>query len=190
MYIISFDVGIRNLAFIIIQVDNHNKSHEIIEWNVLELCPKNTKACNVDNIIIGKSMMQQLDEIIQKYNFDIVLIENQIGQNAIKMKSVQGMLNMYFVMREYNETHIINYNAIHKLKKFLGSKKTTYAERKKLSKKITRLIIAQHFPSKLELFDKYKKKDDLADCYLQVLDYINKQGHVNDEFYTSINIVD
>lgn len=188
MYIISFDVGIRNLAFIIIKVDIESNHHDIIEWNVLELCPKNVKACHVDNIVIGKSMMIQLDDIISQYKFDIVLIENQIGQNAIKMKSVQGMLNMYFVMRNYDENNIVNYNAVHKLKKFLGSKKTTYNERKKLSKTVTRNIISVHFEDKLELYDKYKKKDDLADCYLQVLDYINKKGYVCEDFYTSVNI--
>ena len=69
MYIISFDVGIRNLAFIIIKVDVESNHHDIIEWNVLELCPKNVKACHVDNIAIGKSMMTQLDDIISQYRF-------------------------------------------------------------------------------------------------------------------------
>jgi hypothetical protein len=188
MYIISFDVGIRNLAFIIIDVSEEDKSHQIVEWNVLELCPKNVKACHVDNIVIGMSMMKQLDDIISNYRFDKIIIENQIGQNAIKMKSVQGMLNMYFIMRNYDDNHIVNYNAVHKLKSFLGSKKTTYSERKKLSKQVTRQIIMIHFNEQLEHYDQYKKKDDLADCYLQVLDYINKKGYVNEEFYTSVNI--
>ena len=188
MYIISFDVGIRNLAYIIIKVNIETKNHNIIEWNVLELCPKNVKACSVDNIEIGKSMMEQLDNIIHQYQFEIVLIENQIGQNAIKMKSVQGMLNMYFIMRNYDKHNIINYNAAHKLKIFLGKKKTTYAERKKLSKTITRSIIEKYFPEKLVDYNKYKKKDDLADCYLQVLDYINKQEYIDSTFYTNLNI--
>ena len=33
------------------------------------------------------------------------------------------MLNMYFVMRDYDENHIVNYNAVHKLKKFWDLKK-------------------------------------------------------------------
>ena len=54
MIIISFDVGIRNLAYVIINVDEeNNNSHNIIDWNVLDLCEKEKKACNVDNITIG-----------------------------------------------------------------------------------------------------------------------------------------
>ena len=83
------------------------------------------------------NMYKILDELLSSYKFDVILIENQIGRNAIKMKTIQGMLNMYFVMREYDNTNIINYNAVHKLKYFLKNKKTTYAERKKLSKQIT-----------------------------------------------------
>ena len=46
MYIISFDVGIRNLGFVIIKLDENNiNKHEIEKWDVLELCDKNTKAC-------------------------------------------------------------------------------------------------------------------------------------------------
>ena len=61
-----------------------------------------------------------------------------------------------------------------KLKEFLGKKKTTYDERKKESVKITKkLIINTNWN---EHFEKHKKKDDLADSFLQGLWYINNSG--------------
>ncbi len=190
MYIISFDVGIRNLGYIIIEVnENLVNSHNIIKWDVLELCDKNTKASSVDNIIIGMNMYKLLDELLHTYKFDIILIENQIGRNAIKMKTIQGMLNMYFVMRDYDNNTIINYNAVHKLKHFLKNKKTTYAERKKLSKQITEKLCKIYYGEEMHTYyKKFKKKDDLADCLLQCLDYIKKQKLLNEEFYTEICI--
>lgn len=190
MYIISFDVGIRNLGFVIIQLDEKNiNQHTIDKWDVLELCDKNTKASSVDNIIIGMNMYKLLDELLSDYDFDVILIENQIGRNAIKMKTIQGMLNMYFVMRGYNNTNIINYNAVHKLKHFLKNKKTTYTERKKLSKQITEQLCKLYYGDEIfNYYKKFKKKDDLADCLLQCLDYIKKQKLLNDEFYNEICI--
>ena len=160
MYIISFDVGIDNLGFVIINLDENNiNKHKIEKWDVLELCDKNTKASCVDNIIIGMNMYKILDEILSSYKFDVILIENQIGRNAIKMKTIQGMLNMYFVMREYDNTNIINYNAVHKLKYFLKNKKTTYAERKKLSKQITEQLCKNYYGDQMfNYYKKFKKK--------------------------------
>ena len=74
MYIISFDVGIRNLGYIILEIDETIVNcHKIIKWDVLELCDKNTKASNVNNIIIGMNMYKILDELLSVYQFDIIL---------------------------------------------------------------------------------------------------------------------
>ena len=45
--------------------------------------------------------------------------------------------------------------------------KSDYADRKKRSMEITRALIAEHAPEHTALYDKHKKKDDLADCFLQ-----------------------
>ena len=37
-------------------------------------------------------------DIINKYDFDYIVVENQIGQNAIRMKMVQGMASMFFLI--------------------------------------------------------------------------------------------
>ena len=99
MLIISIDVGIRNLAYIIIKVEGLNK-HNIIEWNVVELCNKDEKAAKVSNENIGKNIYREFNNLFTNYKFDKILIENQIGKNAIKMKSIQGMITMYFIMKE------------------------------------------------------------------------------------------
>ena len=189
MILLSIDVGIRNLAYILIQVNDIDK-HVILKWDVLELIKPNEKANQVQNTYIGNSLCNQFDNILPNYNIDIILIENQIGQNAIKMKTIQGMINMYFVMKKYPLSCILNYNAVHKLKPFLNEKKTTYAERKKLSKEITLKLCETYYEeSILNFYKSFKKKDDLADCLLQGLDYIRKQDKLSSSFYENLIIL-
>lgn len=183
MLLLSIDVGIRNLAYIIIKIDNN--SHIILEWKIIELCDKSVNASKVNNIELGITMKEKLKDLIIRYKFDKILIENQIGQNAIKMKSIQNMIVMYFITENYTENEIINYNAINKLKCFTSGK-TTYSQRKKISKEITGKLCDKYYIDYIECYKNSKKKDDLADCLLQVLDYMKKNKYIEEEYLTSI----
>ena len=77
-----------------------------------------------------------------------------------------------------NITNIQFISASNKLKMFMGNKKTTYAERKKLSIEATKNILIDmqcdnnEKDKIIDIFNKHKKKDDLADCFLQAIWYI------------------
>jgi hypothetical protein len=163
MYI-SIDVGIKNLAYIVYD-------DTIVEWKVIELCPTNASKANI--IDIGKKLYEVLEQI--NYDFEEAIIENQIGPNAIRMKCLQGMITMYFIGKGVNVTY---WNAANKLKPFIQTK-TTYAERKKLSIIVTRAIIDKYYNTHLAYYNSHKKKDDLADCFLQLIDYFSKKGIKN-----------
>ena len=135
-------------------------------------------ANNVDLISIGIKINELLS---LKYNmhFDIVLIENQISPIANRMKTIQGMLCQYFIMKETR--NIIFVSSMNKLKEF-GLGKLTYSERKKKSVEITKDLISE---DNIKIFDKSKKKDDLADCFLQGLWYLRSNKLIN---YTAKNL--
>ena len=65
MIIISIDVGIRNLAYVIIDTsvnDTTTTNHKLIQWETIELIDKGTKVSNADNLYIGHNMIQLFDE--------------------------------------------------------------------------------------------------------------------------------
>jgi NTP pyrophosphatase (non-canonical NTP hydrolase) len=73
----------------------------------------------------------------------------------------------------------------------MTKKKTTYTERKLESVEVTKELL-EKLPQLKEykgILDKNKKKDDLADCFLQLIDYLVKKNDLNENIYTNaINI--
>jgi len=174
MYL-SIDVGIKNLAYII--YDN-----TIIEWGIIELCETNANKANM--IDLGKKICVLFEKKFTML-FDEVIIENQIGPSAIRMKNLQGMITMYFIQKG---AEVVYWNSGNKLRFMKQSHpKTTYKDRKKLSILVTNSIVKEFFPA--HDISKHKKKDDLADCFLQLLDYLVKKGELKENIYTNaINI--
>jgi hypothetical protein len=172
-----------------------------LETNYLENI-ENIRADQIDLLTLGKNMMTELDKFInnytntytntnldsgdigimgglEKYKIDIVIIENQISTIASRMKTLQGMIAQYFIMRGTPCIEFIS--ASNKLKMFMTKKKTTYTERKIESVEVTKELL-----EKLPQFEKYrgcleknKKKDDLADCFLQGIYYLTLKKMIN-----------
>lgn len=126
-----------------------------------------SNANNFNLVHYGRNLKKEFNIFLKNKKIDIVIVENQIGPKAMRMKTLQGMIMQHFIERDIPLVEEIS--ASNKLKEFLGNTKTTYAERKKESIKITQQIINEsNFLNKwLEPFNKHKKKDDMADCFLQ-----------------------
>ena len=135
---------------------------------------KNTNEISL--IDYGKNIKNMFFKEFDNITFDYILIENQIGPLALRMKVLQGMIIQHFI-ENYNKNIVIeSINPINKLKEFIGDKQTSYKERKKMSIQYTRniLINEPHLNKWLSYFNKHSKKDDLGDCYLQARWYILK----------------
>ena len=144
-----------------------------LSCNYLNFIEK-TYARDYDLIDYSKGIKRIFDTTFLNMDIDYVLIENQIGPLAIRMKSIQAMLIQYFI--DNNNDNIECVSSSNKLKEFLGNKSTNYKERKKYGIEFTNKIFKEN--DKLnkwkETFNKHKKKDDLADCYLQARWFIGK----------------
>jgi len=134
--------------------------------------PKVISAASLDLITIGRNMHKRFDALPHLASgLDVVIIENQLSTLATRMKTLQGMITQYFIMRGVPDIQFIS--ATNKLKLFssdagASDDKADYADRKKRSIEITRTLIPAHAHATLK-FENHKKKDDLADCFLQGL---------------------
>jgi hypothetical protein len=138
---------------------------------------KTTNASKVDLITIGTNIKTKFDKLFSGEEvIDYVIIENQISPIATRMKTIQGMLVQYFVMSGLQVEHIEFISASNKLKDFAQNEKTTYSDRKKLgiAKCLETITNDFRFSEHVDYFNKHKKKDDLADSFLQGIYFLKK----------------
>ena len=147
------------------------KINEYISDNYFDII-ENIKASEYNLVELGINLRDKLDDLLNLDDIDIVLIENQISPIANRMKTIQGMIAQYLIMRGIK--NIVFYSATNKLKTFIGSDKTTYSERKQLSINYTTQILLKNVTLNFwhHFFSSHKKRDDLADSFLQGLSYL------------------
>lgn len=108
---------------------------------------------------------------------DIVIIENQISPIANRMKTIQGMITQSFIIKQTPKIEYIS--ASNKLKGHIN-KKTTYNERKTIGINITQKFIEkEQFSSWQTVFETHKKKDDMADSFLQGIWYLKEYNLIS-----------
>jgi hypothetical protein len=168
IYNLKYEVKIKKVNLVTLINDHINT----ICFEPMEI----KKANEMDLFNIGLSIKNKFNALFENEGtIDYVIIENQIGPLAIRMKTIQGMIMQYFIMSpSLNVPHIEFISASNKLKDCDAKDKQTYADRKKLgiSKCLEALTINEQLNEHVDYFNKHKKKDDLADSFLQGLWFI------------------
>ena len=168
----NVDLNIDNTASKITPIE---KILSYIEHNYLTPIPK-IKVEDTNLIEIGKNVIIKFDYILTQIGkpIDLVIIENQIGPLAIKMKTLQGMVTQYFLMRQPG-LKVEWVSSTNKLREFTDhGEKLDYKQRKQKSIQIcSELLMDDIFHH--DIFIKHRKKDDLADCFLQGIWYLRKK---------------
>ena len=219
MKYLSFDVGIKNLAYCSL-----NEDKKILDWGIINLnkdpkcqcglqkeCSKTAtyqvtdiennevKYCcsthvkkykkkkklnsNYDMFKISQILVEELNSKTDFLNHEIICIENQPALKNPTMKSIQMILYSYFIIEGVCKDPICSnvqmINARNKLKVYKGPEvecKFTdkYKRNKYLSVEYTKNMILEEDQKFIDLFSESKKKDDLADAFLQGIYFIEK----------------
>jgi hypothetical protein len=171
---------------------------EYFQNNCLEplVEPKKIAAGDTDLITIGRNMVRLLDQVPNIGQVSMILIENQISTIATRMKSIQGMLAQYFIIRN-PDAKIEFISSSNKLRQFqIDGKRTVLDNEEKQEKEkqekesykkhktdgveITREILEKNswLNERLSILSESKKKDDLADAFLQGIWYLRKSERI------------
>ena len=127
----------------------------------------------------GKCIVEKLQKKIIFLDVDLVVIENQPALKNPTMKSIQMMIYSYFLIDgvcsdDSKITNIEMINARNKLKAYKGTRGLCIIQDKYKRTKFLGIEYCKHMIQEsnqddqwLQLFSTSKKKDDLADAYLQ-----------------------
>lgn len=183
MKVLSIDVGIKNLAYCIIEKNEND--FNILSWDIIKL-GDNIKCKKLTLYDISKELFEILDKIHIFMTVDEVLIENQPSFKNPTMKSIAVLLYSFFHIRGIVDKQKTNSNInsikfispSNKLKIGTAVKKDLsnneskkYRLTKETSIKYCLSIISEE---EKNILNKYKKKDDLCDAFLQGFQYMFK----------------
>ena len=117
--ILSFDIGIKNLAYCILY-QNDDKSITIEKWDNIQLLENDEKCKGFPLNEITKRMYNKLNTELSNYDITEVLLENQPCLKNPVMKSIQmiiyGFFNYQSVLLGRKIENIKLINASNKLK--------------------------------------------------------------------------
>jgi hypothetical protein len=197
--ILSFDIGIKNLSYCLVKSelnnDNINKI-EIIDWDIINILKDNEKVKSINIDELSKRLYIKLSEVFKDKEFNIVLLENQPVLKNPVMKSVQMLIYGFFLYQKTNliknikliklinasnklKIGLLLNNEFKELKKIIDNKdyntKLKYSINKKKAVDYTLLYLDYlKLNNYKDFFNLHKKKDDLADSFLQSIYYIEK----------------
>jgi hypothetical protein len=188
--VISFDIGIKNLACCVLRYGNKTEANaDIIYWDIISLAATKEKIPGVEELALR--LFAHLDTLTDKLeekgfpHIDHVLVENQPSRLNGSMKTVQMMIYSYFQLRRHWEGRVSRVHMISasgKLKDHTyvidctDANKTGYELNKWKAIRLAEKYI-QGDERLSSIFMSYKKKDDMSDALLQALAWLRRQKY-------------
>jgi hypothetical protein len=183
MKLLSFDIGICNLAYAYVDFDIDTKQVTIVDWNLLPLKQAKEKK---DFGEITSELVRVINEKFWELEIDVVLIENQPVMKNPVMKTLQIMIYTIFMLKKQQKslgTEIKLVSAQSKLKVKqkdavdLSHIVTTdkYRRNKQIAIAYTKhyLTYTKQTEEWHKYFNKCPKADDISDAILYIFNYLN-----------------
>lgn len=105
-YIISFDIGTKNLAYCICKYNTNkqdisNNHIEIIDWDIINICESDNKTCNIDNckskVLYEKENIYYCNKHAKKNNKYSILPKELKKINKKKLDELKSITQKYML---------------------------------------------------------------------------------------------
>jgi len=179
MQVLSFDVGIRNLAFAVVEVNDADDVQCVRHWEVVDIVQDNgSRAKNARTIPLAKIVgyicgsLDKRGHIFERVQ-SVAIEQQPAGRGPvsnIKCKVLSHTIQAWALGRGISDVQFINPKM-----KTPGIK--SYADRKKAAvDKVNTILEQPGFRQWRPWYDGLKKKDDAADCLLQMCAWKRPRG--------------
>lgn len=178
MWIASFDIGMKNFSFVIIDVKDSDQKDGIPPFEIVHFENLDIRSSQNEYTILN------LVDVLDSYktlwdDCQVVLVEQQMqarhASNIKALKISQHVLT-YFTVHYKDYKKIIEYPAYYKTQVFNAPKMTKY-ERKKWSVNKVKEICKEN--GQEYIFGNLSKQDDCADNALMILAYTIQQRNID-----------
>lgn len=178
--ILSLDLGKKNLGYSLFIYDDKNKYID------LEKCKLKFGIFNIDDEIKKKdniplrrciTINKFINDIHDKYEITHAIIERQVITNVVAMSLMYALIT---VLISVGVVKINLFDPKLKFKLFGINYNTKHKQHKKLSTDMAKIFISFFYESKLNKFEKYKKRDDISDAVIQCLAYMSANNIIRD----------
>lgn len=174
IYILSIDIGIINLGFILLECNKDYTINDIIWFdlinitNFIHLDNQSEKKCHLPHT---KTFSDWLSHIFYLHHelFELcthILIERQPPTGHVSVEQL-----LFFNFR--SKSILIHPRSVHS---FMGWKHEDYEQRKEKSIRVLKYRLFQTKRKYLQdEFNKYERQHDISDAYVQALFFVNKK---------------
>jgi hypothetical protein len=172
MKVLSIDIGLKNLAICLI-----DEKLNIYDWKVLDIS-SNSKKQTIENI--ADNIHTVFDTNMESWgHIDNVIIENQPVLKNPTMKTVQILVYSYFHMQK-KHSRVDNLHFVSAKGKLCVENVVTCTKYKSKYRnhKMTSILTTKEYlknnDTQIAFFNENTKKDDLSDCFLQSVYFLQK----------------
>lgn len=176
--VLSFDVGLRNLAVAALEIDPEEGTATVHAWRVLPLLPPDARLRGASTQTLCDALFDHLDALMDDAlegweEVHDVLIEQQM---TARMKQVQSWLYAYFMMRRRLEGRVEAVSLVSPSLKLADDAPT--AGRGYKANKTQSVAVADRYmdDGMRRVLARHRKKDDLCDALLQAVAWCRKVG--------------
>lgn len=172
MKILSFDMGIKNLAYVVLEKDEENESFDICLWAVEDITEGYTQAKKPTIAQCVKGMVNHLQSIDTSGVTHVLIEQQPVGfhqRSNTMMKCLSHVVQGFFVDKGIENVAFVSPKRKLKMEGCPDTKKMKTKDRYKLHKQFAIDKTLELLPESTwrEWFLSIKKQDDAADAFLQ-----------------------